>query len=89
MVKRGGVAAFGKFDDATTGSRVVVTGSVTVSGNGGPAPFESQGPSTAQVCVIGGSEIEYSNMTLVFTGPATTHFGPQAIHGVVKKVAAK
>jgi hypothetical protein len=26
-----------------------------------------------------------SNITLVFGGPAATHFGPQAIHGVVRK----
>ena len=43
----------------------------------------------SQVCIIGGSEVEFSNVTLVFTGPATTHFGPQAIHGVVNKVSTK
>jgi hypothetical protein len=74
---------------ATTGSGVVVTGTASVSGNGSPAPFESNGSSTLQVCIIGGTEIEYSNLTLVFTGPATGHFGPQAIHGVVRKVSAK
>jgi hypothetical protein len=74
---------------ATTGSGVVVTGAVSISGNGAPAPFESKGSSTVQICIIGGPEIEYSNFTMVFTGPATTHFGPQAIHGVVKKVSAK
>lgn len=74
---------------ATTGSGVVVTGTSTISGNGSPAPFESKGASTIQVCLIGGSEIEYSNFTLVFTGPATTHFGTQALHGVVRKVTAK
>ena len=73
----------------TTGAGVVVAGSVTISGNGVPAPFESKGSSTVQICVIGGPEVEYSNFTMVFTGPATTHFGTQAIHGVVKKVSAK
>lgn len=74
---------------ATTGSGVMVTGTATISGNGAPAPFESKGASTLQICVVGGPEVEYSNVTLVFTGPVTTHFGPQAIHGVVKKVTAK
>jgi hypothetical protein len=74
---------------ATTGSGVVVTGTVTIDANGSPAPFESKGSSTLQVCIIGGSEIDYSNVTLVFSGPATSHFGPQAIHGVGRQVAER
>lgn len=73
----------------TTGSGVVVTGAATTTGNGSPAPFESKGASTLQVCVIGGSTVSFSNVTLVYTGPATGHFGSQAIHGVVSKVAAQ
>lgn len=57
-----------------------------ITGNGGPAPFETVPPtSTLQVCVTGGSSVFFSNLSMVFTGPATTHFGPQAIHGVVRK----
>jgi len=61
-----------------------------LTGNGSIAPFESDPPvSTLQVCVTGGDEIQYSvtnsNVTLVFGGPATTHFGPQPLHGVVRK----
>jgi hypothetical protein len=57
-----------------------------VTGNGSNAPFEPTPPaSMLQVCVTGGTEIASSNVTLVFTGPATKHFGPQAIHGVVRK----
>jgi hypothetical protein len=54
-------------------------------------PHSKQIPpsSTLQVCVTGGDEVPYSvtnsNITLVFGGPAATHFGPQAIHGVVRK----
>ena len=56
-----------------------------MTGNGGNAPFETSPPtSTLQVCVTGGKEIPYSNITLVFAGPASTHFGTQAIHGVVR-----
>jgi hypothetical protein len=74
---------------ASTGAGVMVTGTATTSANGSPAPFESMGSSTLQVCIIGGSDIEYSNITLVYTGPATGHFGTQAIHGVVRKVTAQ
>jgi hypothetical protein len=64
-----------------------------LTGNGSNAPFESTPPSsTLQVCVTGGDEVPYSvpnaNITLVFVGSATTHFGPQAIHGVVRSAAA-
>lgn len=69
---------------ATTG-RFVITGPVSVTGNGNPAPFEAKGPSTLQICVTGGTEVEYSNVTLQFLGtsPAIGHFSSQAIHGVV------
>jgi hypothetical protein len=58
-----------------------------ITGNGSNAPFETTTPptSTLQVCVTGGNEVPYSNITLVFGGPATNHFGTQAIHGVVGK----
>ena len=64
-----------------------------LTGNGSIAPFETNPPSsTLQVCVTGGDDIQYSlpdsNITLVFGGPATTHFGPQAIHGVVRNPSA-
>lgn len=71
-----------------------INGTVTLlTGNGSNAPFETDPPSsTLQVCVTGGDDIQYSltnsNITLTFGGPATTHFGGQAIHGVVRKVSA-
>ena len=74
---------------ATTVPGLVVNGTATTSGNGGPASFESKGASTLQVCLMGGSEVSYSNVTLVYTGPATGHFGPQPIHGVVRTVSTK
>lgn len=73
----------------TTGPGVVVSGTATTTGNGGPAPFESKGASTLQVCITGGSEVEFSNATLVYTGPATGHFGTQPIHGVVNLVSTR
>jgi hypothetical protein len=74
---------------ATTVPGLVVNGTATTSGNGGPASFESKGASTLQVCLMGGSEVSYSNVTLVYTGPATGHFGAQPIHGVVRTVSTK
>ena len=68
----------------------VVTGTANfISGNGNAAPFEKLGPTTLQVCISGGtdgtSEVQYSNMTLVMSGPAAEkHFGSQPIHGVVR-----
>jgi hypothetical protein len=68
-----------------------VNGTVSlITGNGSNAPFETSPPtSTLQVCVTGGNEVPYSNMTMVFGGPATNHFGTQAIHGVVRKASAE
>lgn len=67
-----------------------ISGTVSLlTGNGSNAPFETDPPtSTLQVCVTGGDEVPYSvpysNITLVFGGPAAAHFGKQAIHGVVR-----
>jgi hypothetical protein len=61
-----------------------------ITGNGSIGSFEPNPPqSTLQVCVSGGNDVQFSipnsNMTLVFGGPAANkHFGPQAIHGVVR-----
>src|ERR1700734_1601030 len=68
-----------------------ISGTVSLlTGNGQVAPFETNPlSSTLQVCVSGGNEgqftVQNSNMTMVFGGPAAAkHFGPQAIHGVVR-----
>jgi len=73
----------------TTVSGIVITGTATTTGNGGPATFEAKGASTLQVCIMGGSEVSFSNVTLVYTGPATGHFGTQPIHGVIRNVSTK
>jgi len=66
-------------------SLIELTGTANIEANGSPAPF---GSSPLQVCIAGGSNIEFSNITLVFaeSSGAAGHFGPQAIHGVVRKV---
>ena len=71
----------------------VVTGTAYVTGNGGNPPFGNPSPIT--ICILGGSQnsgitgaqafVEFSNFTLTFGAPANTHFGTQAINGVVAK----
>jgi hypothetical protein len=57
-----------------------VSGPVTITKDGSPAPLAS---STLMVTITGGTSVEYSNITLQFAGGAPVHFGSQAIHGVV------
>ncbi len=70
-----------------------INGTVSLlTANGSNAIFETNPPSsTLQVCVTGGDNIPYSvtssNVSLVFLGPATGHFGTQPIHGVVRSVS--
>ncbi len=61
----------------------VVRGPATITGNGSPAPFGN--PSSLTICVLGGNDVTYSNVTLTFGAPASNHFGKQAVHGVVLK----
>jgi hypothetical protein len=61
----------------------VVTGQAVVTGNGSAPSFGN--PSTLTVCVLGGTIVQYSNVTMTFSLPAAKHFGLQAIHGVVVK----
>ncbi len=68
----------------TTG--FMVTGLASVTGNGGYPPFAPQGQrSPLTVCITGGGQVAFSNITLVFGLPASTHFGSQAINGVVRR----
>jgi hypothetical protein len=62
-----------------------VTGPVTITGNGTyPPPF---GPSsTATINITGGNTVTFSNIQLILSGDAATHFGSQAINGVVHNV---
>jgi hypothetical protein len=70
-------------------ARIEINGTASVFANGSTAPFGQF--SELQVCIAGGIEttqapyVPYSNITLVFQNPAAKHFGPQAIHGLVRK----
>jgi hypothetical protein len=73
-----------KFAQPVSGG-FVVTGPAYITVNGGNTPFAN--PSTATICVLGGSEVMFSNFTLTLAAPANTHFGMQPIHGVVERCA--
>ena len=78
-------------DSPATTVRFVVTGPASITGNGTAAPFQVKGGlSTLQVCVTGGTDVPFSNVTLTFASkaPATGHFGTLPIHGVVRKTRA-
>lgn len=77
-----------KYSPAVTGG-FMITGSAYVTGNGSNPPFGNPTPVT--ICILGGTNpkvsgqayVTFSNFTLTFGSPASSHFGPQAIHGVV------
>jgi hypothetical protein len=74
-------------DSPPNTARFVINGMASTTANGNNAPFAPNGElSPLQVCIRGGIDVQYSNVTLVFSVPASTHFGPQAIHGVVRKL---
>ena len=67
----------------------VVTGSAYVTANGANPPFGN--PSPVTICILGvpgtlvpgAAYVRLANFTLTIGSPASAHFGPQAIHGVV------
>jgi hypothetical protein len=75
-----------KFSPAATDG-FVVTGSVFVTGNGSGAPFGN--PSSLTICVLGGTVVKFSNITLTIGKPAANHFGVQPIHGVVSSCTGR
>ena len=75
-----------KFNPVVTGG-FVITGTAFVTGNGSPAGSPPFGPSPLTVCILGGSNVKYSNFSMAIGPKASGHFGTQAIHGVVLKCA--
>ena len=82
------------FKPAVSGG-FLVTGTAYVTGNGVNPPFGN--PSPVTICILGGAQnpsivgaqafVEFSNFTLAFGigSRASTHFGTQAINGVIAK----
>lgn len=64
-----------------------ITGTAFVTSNGAAVPFGN--PSPVTVCVLGGTAVKYSNVTVTIGAPASGHFGTQAIHGVVLRCTGR
>jgi hypothetical protein len=62
-----------------------ISGPVNITKDGSPAPLAA---STLSVEIVGGTSVQFSNMTLQFAGGGTVHFGSQLIHGVVSSPKA-
>ncbi len=58
-----------------------VSGIATVTLNGNPAPVS---PTPLVITVTGGSNVEYSNISLLFGTPGSKHFGTEPLPGVVQ-----
>ena len=74
------------FNDGTvtrTANGFEVTGTATITLNGNPAPIS---PSVLTIEITGGSDVEFSNITLTFQAPASNHFGSGPLPGVVRSV---
>jgi len=71
--------------DVTTPSTggLVITGSATITLNGNPAPVS---PSPMTIAITGGTDVEFSNITLTFGTPGSKHFGTEPLPGVVQCV---
>lgn len=65
-----------------------LSGRVNVTADGSAAPFMSKcsdaTPCNLTIDVVGGKVLPLSNITLTFSGPPTSHFGTQAIHGFIR-----
>lgn len=67
---------------------IQVTGEATITANGSwPPPFGSTLP-ILTIEITGGTgenSVRFSNITVLFGPPASIHFGPNPLHGVVRK----
>jgi hypothetical protein len=62
-----------------------ISGSATIMSNGTISSKLS--PSVLTVEVTGGTDRKYSNVTLTFQTPASTHFGTEPVAGLVRSIA--
>jgi hypothetical protein len=62
-----------------------VNGPATFTLNGGAAPATIE-PSQVVIEITGGTEVEFSNITLTFLAPGSNHFGAAPLPGVVQMV---
>ena len=62
-----------------------ITGTATVTLNGNPAPL-TVAPTPVVINVTGGTDVEFSNISLTFLPPGSSHFGTAPLNGVVHNV---
>jgi hypothetical protein len=62
-----------------------ISGIATFTLSGNPAPA-TVSPSALVIQITGGSDVEYSNITLTFQAPGSNHFGTAPLPGVVRSV---
>jgi hypothetical protein len=70
--------------DVTTTSTggLLINGTATITLNGNPAPVS---PSPMTIEITGGTDVEFSNITLTFGSPGSKHFGTEPLPGVVRR----
>ncbi len=61
---------------------IEITGTATITVNGAPAPVS---PSAVVIDITGGSDVQYSNVTLTFASPGSKHFGDEPLSGFVRR----
>ena len=76
------ITAHGTITPITGGFQL--TGPVTITKDGGPAPAAIQGSSVV-IDVTGGTLVQYSDISLQFLDGAANHFGLEPLHGVVRR----
>lgn len=73
---------------ALPGGGFELSGAVFVTADGSAAPFMAKcselTPCNLTIDVVGGNVLPLSNITMTFSGPPTSHFGTQAIHGFIR-----
>ena len=60
-----------------------INGTATITANGTNNPMVS--PSPLEVDIVGGTNVEFSNVTLTFGAPASNHFGTEPLPGVIQR----
>jgi hypothetical protein len=73
----------GGVSPSSTSKGFRVTGTATVTVNGSPAPIS---PTPIEIDISGGTDVEYSNLHMIFGTPGSEHFGTEPLPGVIQVV---
>ncbi|MGP0099300.1 MAG: hypothetical protein ACLPHI_19855 [Terriglobales bacterium] len=75
----------GNVTTTSTGG-LLISGTATITLNGNPAPVS---PSPITIEISGGTDVEFSNITLTFGSPGSNHFGTEPLPGVVRRTGRR